>query len=151
MIRKTILLLGTIALSIVCGCTTVNYSGTVYSPTKKVDIFYNKNQIKKPYKKMGTATTGTWYTYQRRHLKNAIVAKAKEVGADAILVNYIDAEPTKPARRNSTNDTNSTLLATGNTEMGLHPGQVLFQDDGGYTESMDVSKVSVDFLKYDKK
>jgi hypothetical protein len=150
MLNKMILFMGGITLAFITGCTTVNYEGPTYSSTQKIDIFYNKDNIKKPYTTMGTATVSTWYTYQRRKLKNAIVNKAKEVGADAILVNYIDAEPTKPARRDSSHDVNSTLLTSGNTEMGLHPGQFVFQDNGGYTESMDVSKVSVDFLKYKK-
>ena len=150
MLNKNRLLLSAFLLSFLCGCTTVKYSGPTYTPTKKVDIFYSKKQIKKPYTTMGTATLSTWYTYQNRRIRSAMISKAKEVGADAILVNSIDAEPTKPARRDSAATINSSELTGVNSESGIHPGQRVFAYEEGHTESMNVSSVSVDFLKYNK-
>ena len=136
-----------ISLLIICGCTTVNYTGPTYAPTSKIDIFYSKSQIKQPYRVMGTATTGTWYTYQSRHIKEVMVEKAKSVGADAILVNYIGQTPTPTARLDDGQDVHDMM----NENRELVPGQFISGTNPGETQSVDVSEVSVDFLKYTKK
>ena len=147
MLQKSRLLLIFSLLSLACSCTSVNYSGPTYPPTTKVEIFYNQNQIKQPYTTMGSATTSTWYTYQNRQIRGAMIEKAKSVGADAILVNSIDAEPTAPAIRDSGDAVHDMM----NENRELRPGQFISGANDGKTESMDVSNVSVDFLKYIKK
>ena len=147
MLKKIKLSLVGLSLLLVASCTTVNYTGPTYAPTTKVAIFYDKSKIKQPYKVMGTATTDTWYTYQSRHIKEAMVEKAKEVGADAILVNYIGQEPTPLARRDSGQDVHDMM----NENREFVPGQFISGTHPGETKSVDVSEVSVDFLKYTKK
>ena len=38
-----------IAFSIVFGCTTTDYVGKTYSKTDRVEIYFNKDEIERPY------------------------------------------------------------------------------------------------------
>ena len=42
-----------IALLIAVGCTTTDYVGKTYSKTDSVELYFNKDEINRPYEVMG--------------------------------------------------------------------------------------------------
>ena len=148
MFKKSLFLLVSGFSLLLCSCVSVDYTGPTYTPTKKIDVFYGKEQIKKPYKVMGKATGSTWYTYQSDSLIPAIIAKAKECGADAVLIDSITEKITAPTRRDD--DSENTPMSDDDMGEGIQTEQHVFMDNEAETESIDRSKAVVEFLKYTK-
>ena len=140
-----------VLISIFSGCTTVNYTGPAYTPTKKVEIFYDKSNIKKPYDVMGKAVASTWYSYDNTSLRPALVEKAKACGADAILIDSIDETISEPARINSDSEIDDGKMAA-NNPTGKTAGDMIIPDTDGdqTTESVDTSQIVAEFLKFKK-
>ncbi len=74
-------------LSISSCSPRINYLGDTYSPTQEVDIFFDEQDIQKEYKVMGVMKNEAedFELDDAESVKNAMVKKAKAVGADAIL------------------------------------------------------------------
>ncbi|TWJ00005.1 hypothetical protein JN11_02420 [Mucilaginibacter frigoritolerans] len=65
-------------------CATASYFGdTLATPTTNVDVYYSAHDVKKDYKVIGHLTCPN--TGQDRVTK-ALIAKAKAIGADAIII-----------------------------------------------------------------
>lgn len=65
----------------------VNYLGNYYSPTDRVDLYFSENDVKYEYEVMGIVKNNG-EEFERSNaeaVQKAMVKKAKEVGADAIL------------------------------------------------------------------
>jgi hypothetical protein len=65
----------------------INYLGDSYTPTKEIDIFFDENDIEKEFKVMGVMKNegDEFEVDDAESVKEAMVKKAKAVGADAIL------------------------------------------------------------------
>jgi len=75
-----------IALSIVVGCTTTDYVGKTYSKTDNVEIYFNKEEIKRPYEVMGQIKAEAPEALKFEDMEQQLVKDAMEKGADAILI-----------------------------------------------------------------
>ncbi|PUB26328.1 hypothetical protein C8J95_11111 [Elizabethkingia sp. YR214] len=64
-----------------CGST---YMGDQYAVTAQVDVFYSEKDIKKPYKTIGHIST--LERIDTDTTKEAILNKAKKIGADAVVI-----------------------------------------------------------------
>ena len=103
-------------LSILAACNTqLNYLGTSYTKTEKVDVYVDKSAIDKPYRIIGKG----YITYYRsvEIIQQKAVKKAKEIGADAVLISdYYVLNP--GATINSVSHTDSLgkgLITIGNS------------------------------------
>lgn len=134
-------------LLIIAGCVSIDYKGKTYPPTTKVDVFWAKEAIKRPYSVMGKAVVSTWYMYQRRDAKPAIIAKAKECGADAVYVHSI-TETTQRATRQHAEDITATSISDSSPGAGVRNVDWIYNDQGEKVESFDRSKAVIEFLKY---
>jgi hypothetical protein len=134
-------------LLIIAGCVSIDYKGKTYPPTTKVDVFWSKEAIKRPYSVMGKAVVSTWYMYQRRDAKPAIIAKAKECGADAVYVHAI-TETTRRATRQHADDINATSISDPSPGVGVRNVDWIYNEQGEKVESVDRSKAVIEFLKY---
>ena len=78
---------GFIFLLIISCAPQINYLGSNYSPTQDVDIFFDEQDIQKEYKVMGLMKNegDDLELDDTESVKNAMIKKAKSVGADAIL------------------------------------------------------------------
>lgn len=77
-----------ITLTILSSCATrVDYIGNAYTPSKQVDVFVEKDAIKKPYDVIGKGYVrmGTAFSSLEKVQKRA-VEKAKQKGAHAVIV-----------------------------------------------------------------
>ena len=103
-------------LFILAACNMqLNYLGTSYTKTEKVDVFVDKSAIDKPYRIIGKG----YITYYRsvEIIQQKAVKKAKEKGADAVLISdYYVLNP--GATINSVSHTDSLgkgLITIGNS------------------------------------
>ncbi len=71
-------------------CMTVSYVGDRYQPTSKVDIYYAGKDVKEEYKVIGHLSELIGALNGEERAKRAIVKKAQEVGAHAIIITGIE-------------------------------------------------------------
>ncbi len=81
------------------GCATIDYVGQSYSPTTRVDIFFSESDVPRPYVVMGKVlASGSQFTSAER-LNQAMIARAREKGADAVIVHDISRTPMSDAQQ----------------------------------------------------
>jgi len=78
---------GFIFLLMISCSPQINYLGSSYPPTQEVDIFFDEEDIQKDFKVMGIMKNegDEMELDDSESVKNAMIKKAKSVGADAIL------------------------------------------------------------------
>ena len=76
-------------LFILSACTTqLNYLGTAYAPTEKVDVYVDQSAIDKPYRIIGKGfmKNSPHLNWTVEKMQQRAVEKAKQKGADAVLI-----------------------------------------------------------------
>lgn len=71
-------------------CARVDYIGNTATATSNVEVFMEKDQIKKPYEILGTASVHDVMLANPQTLQKKLVEKAKQYGADAVLITGIE-------------------------------------------------------------
>ena len=97
------ILLCSLALSIICSCTTVTVMKTgsgFYEPTNPNDVGILKTIPGRKYVEIGTVIVSDLYPSQFAGMYNEIKTKAAVLGADAVIltdegVEYVELEGTK--------------------------------------------------------
>jgi hypothetical protein len=84
MIKLYSLLLSVLLTS--CFAPALNYLGSSYTPTKDVDVYVDVAAIKKRYTIMGKSYFEMSAFFTLEQVQQAAIEKAKEKGADAILI-----------------------------------------------------------------
>lgn len=69
-------------------CITVTYLGDRLEPTSAIDIYYSTHDVKREYKMIGHLTCTN---AGERYVKAKLVAYAKNIGADAVVITGTDA------------------------------------------------------------
>ncbi len=85
-----------------CLLHPVHYLGESYPATLEVDVFYDADDIRRDFKAMGTMTSDPTSLNNFDYIKDSMINKAKEKGADAIVFEEIDI----------TNDCDKSVKAT---------------------------------------
>ena len=75
-----------VAFSIVVGCTTTDYVGKTYSKTDRVEIYFNTDEIKRPYEVMSQIKAEAPEAVRFEDMEKKLVEDAMARGADAILI-----------------------------------------------------------------
>ena len=75
-----------IAFSLAVGCTTTDYVGKTYSKTDRVEIFFNTDEIKRPYEVMGLIKAEAPEAVRFEDMEKKLVEDAMARGADAVLI-----------------------------------------------------------------
>ncbi|WKN45230.1 hypothetical protein [Tunicatimonas pelagia] len=72
----------------------VFYSGETYPPysPQEIEIFYDENKIDQPYEIIGTLANGGGSLASQEKIQQAMIDRARAVGADAIVFHDIDIE-----------------------------------------------------------
>ena len=73
-------------LMVVTGCAHMDYAGQSFPPTQNVDLFYSEANVTREYTVMGELTgTGDQFVSSQK-LQDQMVQKAREKGADAVVI-----------------------------------------------------------------
>lgn len=73
-------------LILVGGCgPTVYYLGDTYESSNSLQVFYDEEEVEGPYTVMGKMTTDKSRKYKPEPVKEKMIRKAQQYGADAII------------------------------------------------------------------
>jgi len=67
-------------------CATINYVGKTYSPSKNVDVYYSKDDVKNEHIIMGHAVASGSLLDSAHDVKIKLIQEARIRGADGILI-----------------------------------------------------------------
>lgn len=89
MFKYTVLLLSLLVF-FVTACAKIDYIGQSYQPTTHVDLYFSQDDIRADYQVMGhvIAQAGTGISIE--NLQKQLEAKAREKGADGIVIHGFD-------------------------------------------------------------
>ena len=84
--KPTFLFIFLISCAMVISCTTTDYVGKTYSKTDRVEIYFNTDEIKRPYEVMGQIKAEAPEAVRFEDMEKKLVEGAMVRGADAILI-----------------------------------------------------------------
>ena len=98
-------------------CTKINYIGSSYKSTNKVEVFVDEGAIRKKYDIMGKGYLSSGIPANPETIQLKAVQKAREKGADAILIKdyYHPVDNINTTVRTDT--TNHGMVSVENTTM----------------------------------
>jgi hypothetical protein len=73
-----------------CAYVKVNYVGNSYDPTSKIDLYLNKEDVKKEYKVIGHAEGRGNAHSSSNDIQTELLEEAKYRGADGIIISGIN-------------------------------------------------------------
>ncbi len=74
----------------VAACAKIDYIGQSYSPTTHVDLYFSEADIREDYRVMGHVIAQANEGISVENLQKKLEAKAREKGADGIVVHGFD-------------------------------------------------------------
>ena len=89
MFRWTVSLLALFIL-FVTACAKIDYIGQSYSPTTHVDLYFSEADIREDYQVMGHVIAQANEGISVENLQKKLEAKAREKGADGIVIHGFD-------------------------------------------------------------
>lgn len=82
-------LLFSIVLSLFSCVPSIHYLGDSYNPVDKIDIYYDREDVKQDHEVIGRLANGKQFRFGTERIKEAMIKKAQEQGGDAIVfVNF---------------------------------------------------------------
>ncbi len=76
--------------SILLGCgPAIHYLGDTHAPTATVDLFYDAKEVKQEFTVIGRMTNDQYIDYGVEVVKEEMIKKAKQVGANGIIFSDI--------------------------------------------------------------
>ncbi len=89
MFKYTVSLLALFVL-FVAACAKIDYIGQSYSPTTHVDLYFSEEDIREDYQVMGHVIAQANEGISIESLQKQLEAKAREKGADGIVIHGFD-------------------------------------------------------------
>ena len=89
MFKYTVSLLALFVL-FVAACAKIDYIGQSYPPTTRVDLYFSEQDIRQNYRVMGRVIAQANEGISVEHLQKKLEAKAREEGADGIIIHGFD-------------------------------------------------------------
>ena len=89
MFKYTVSLLALFVLFVVA-CAKIDYIGQSYPPTTHVDLFFSEEDIRQDYRVMGRVIAQANEGISVERLQKKLEAKAREEGADGIVIHGFD-------------------------------------------------------------
>ena len=77
-------MLSFVLLLISCG-PTIHYLGDNYESSSNIDVYYSEQDVSRRFKTIGRLTHDKFISYNADLIKEAMVAEAKNKGADGII------------------------------------------------------------------
>ena len=89
MFKCTVSLLALLIL-FVAACAKIDYIGQSYQPTTHVDLYFSEEDIREDYRVMGHVIAQADEGISIENLQKQLEAKAREKGADGIVIHGFD-------------------------------------------------------------
>ena len=89
MFKYTVSLLALLVL-FVAACAKIDYIGQSYPPTTQVDLYFSEQDIREDYQVMGHVIAQAHQGISIENLQKKLEAKAREEGADGIVIHGFD-------------------------------------------------------------
>ncbi|MDD3642526.1 MAG: hypothetical protein PHQ19_03575 [Candidatus Krumholzibacteria bacterium] len=116
---KRLAILAAAVLLLAPGCTKIDYVGKEYPPTADVEIFFSLDDVEGKYEVMGHLTATAADMVSTEKMQEEILKKAREKGADAVVILGLDRYATSaPASWSETTETTKTGSGTKTTTTG---------------------------------
>lgn len=116
---KRLMVLAAAALLLAPGCTKIDYVGKEYPPTTDVEIFFSMDDVEREYEVMGHLTATAADMVSTEKMQEEILEKAREKGADAVVILGLDRYATaSPSSWSETTETTKTGTGTKTTTTG---------------------------------
>jgi hypothetical protein len=80
--------------ALMASCTTTDYLGKTYPPTRHVDVFFSPQDVKRAYEVMGEIRAEGDDIVSYEAMQQKLVQEAMRKGADAILIEKLDMTET---------------------------------------------------------
>lgn len=80
-----------------CSGPIIHYLGESFPPSTSVEVYYDVKEVKSEYKVIGRMTNDKFVEYDPALIKKEMLAKAKSVGADAVIFYDLSTEDIKGA------------------------------------------------------
>lgn len=123
---------------LILACTKLDYVGEEYPPTTHVDLFFSEADITVEYKIMGRVLATAGETISSENMQNKIMEKARQKGADGVLILGLDRYT----------ETGSTTWSE-TTETEEDDGKTVTKTTGSSgTSTSDKKQIEALFLKY---
>jgi hypothetical protein len=81
---------------LILNCAKVNYVGKTFPPTKNIDIYYSKKDIKKSYVIIGHAIGSGGFLVSDDEIFIELIREAMFKGADGIIIESINKSNDNP-------------------------------------------------------
>jgi hypothetical protein len=75
-----------------CSGPTIHYLGNSFPPTTEVKEYFDEQEITSRYRVIGTMTNDKFIDYDVDYIRQRMIRKAQEVGADAILYSPVEVD-----------------------------------------------------------
>lgn len=75
------------------GCATIDYVGESYTPTTHVDVYFAEADVPREFKVIGQVTASGDQFVSASALNTKMQARAREVGADGVIILQISRKP----------------------------------------------------------
>lgn len=85
-----------LCLLVTVGCTKIDYVGQEYPPTSYVDVYYAESDITRDYIVMGHVVASGNDFISTNKMQKKLIKKAREVGADAVIITGLERYRTDP-------------------------------------------------------
>ena len=79
-----------VLLLFVAACAKIDYIGKSYSPTAHVDLYFSEDDVREDYEVMGHVVAQAPEGISTENLQKQLEAKAREKGADGIVIHGFD-------------------------------------------------------------
>ena len=89
-------------LFVFLGCATINYVGESYPPTQEVDLYFSEEDIEREYTVVGrilATANSDEAVYSSEKFTQAILKKAREKGADGVVILWLSSGLVDDKRR----------------------------------------------------
>lgn len=87
---KRLLIPALLAAVLIPACAHVDYVGRTYPPTSHVDLYFDEREVEAPYDVMGQVIARANDLVSAEKLQSKMMDKAKEKGADAVVITGLD-------------------------------------------------------------
>ena len=77
------------------GCATVDFVGQSYPPTSHVDVFFAEKDVPREYEIIGKVLASGDEYVSASSLNTKLMARAREKGADAVIILEVSRTPMK--------------------------------------------------------
>lgn len=135
---KRILPMLAVTLLTAAGCAHLDYVGKTYAPTQNVDVVFSERDLQREYTVIGQLVATGDDLVSTSGLQKKIVERARQVGADAVIIEGMDrvvtgsttnyTESRKDKDKDHDRRTSGTAVTTTQESKRIHARFIRYKD-----------------------